>query len=161
MQFFQTYNYHQCDVIYFEDPNKYPIVALLTCCYLICFVQGFEWFVMMILVNRQSNKTTEQLRHANYMRNCRRVRSVELCHKRIFYVLSLLVLGFSVFANLETLNANKGYGYEYSPFYYLYVFGPYQLLLFAFETMMFFWIYNLLIQKHFYEFQRNKDSMRF
>ena len=68
---------------------------------------------MKILVSLESNKTVDELRDLNFMRDCRRVRSKELRYRRIFYVLFLLVLGLSVFANLEVQNygdyANKIY----------------------------------------------------
>ena len=107
---------------------------------------------MTILVKVEDNKTTDEIRHLNLMRDCQRVRSKERWYKRIFYGLFILVL------------LSSGYflylGFFLSYELYIHIYAGYHLIIFAFETSMFLWIYWLLVNKHHYEFQRNKNSIR-
>jgi hypothetical protein len=74
-------------------------------------------------------------------------------------MLFVFVLVYSVVVLYETLSLVS------SPtagqvIYYAYYYEFYQIFLYVFETGTFFRIYWLLIKKHNYEFQRNKNSMR-
>jgi hypothetical protein len=55
------------------------------------------------LVRVEKNKSVDWIRHLNYMRDCQRVRSKELCYRRIFYVLFLCVLAASALINYRNL----------------------------------------------------------
>lgn len=89
------------------------------------------------------------------MRDCRKVRSKELYYIRIYYVLFLLVLAASAVTNYYTL-IYQGETYDgYIMNNHVIVmngFVIYQLILFAFETVMFLLIYRLMSKKHHYEF---------
>jgi hypothetical protein len=90
--------------------------------------------------------------------DCHRVRTKENRYKRLFYVLFILVLAYSAVIAHQSFSADLLK--VFLPFFVKY-YGPYQAFLFAFETTMFFWIFYLMNKKHYYEFQRNKNSMRF
>ena len=121
---------------------EYLCIACFTYCDLICFVQAYEWMVMKMLVTLEANKSVDQIRHLNFMRDCQTVRSRERCYLTIFYVLIILVMLSSGYDLYRVYTSDS---FEILKLYGL-IYGGFHVILFIFETSMFFWIYWLLLK---------------
>lgn len=139
--------------------NKNLLTAYYSLCDLVCFVQGYEWLVMIILIGVEANKTIHEIRHLNFMRDCRRVRAKEIWYKRFFYLLFTFASVYSAVVLYETLSLVSRPTADQERFL-TYYYEAYQIVLYVFETCTFFGVYLLLNKRHNYEFQRNKNSMR-